>query len=259
MQRLERIHGRWGMGSHGEDSAIVRRWPAAWWFPGPFGLVVVLLIGTCWNLSLAAMISMRARQLGPSWPPLNNADERELPEYLKSYGAVRASTTGAISWTGIGRTDWWLWSRDVAEADRTATNAERLDHAYVVLVLETGWPLPTVTRDCFAIYEWKWSVPKFQGEQREWLKRAGLRAGVLYAGFDPQDRWDASYFKVVPVIPIWTGLVGGGVFWAGVWWVPVVAWRVWRRRRAVRGGRCPACGYERPRNSRCPECGANPA
>lgn len=72
---------------------------------------------------------------------------------------------------------------------------------------------------------------------------------------------DVPAMKVLPLRPLWPGLVGNVLVWSLLWsipWLAVVIRRVARRRR----GRCVACGYDlRGRDdlgaeaARCPECG----
>jgi hypothetical protein len=66
-----------------------------------------------------------------------------------------------------------------------------------------------------------------------------------------------SYFRALPVRPIWRGLAADTGIFAGAWLSGLVlagaGRRWWRRRR----GRCPACGYDLSGSSTvCPECGA---
>lgn len=226
-----------------------------WWAPGPVGVVIVILAGVVFNLCVAVAIGLERRQWGPNWPPTYGTDEAEMPGYLRVYGPLRASTFVDPRFTGVEHWDWWFSDVAMDKPGIWPVGDHAGDHAFVVRTHRTGWPIGTLEKDEFDIYDRRWTVQAFKATKLEWLERAGLRAGVLYAGEDPKDRWDQSYWKIVPVIPHWRGVVGGGLFWAGMMWAPVVAWRWRARRRAARRGGCTGCGYDLRGLKVCPECG----
>lgn len=66
-------------------------------------------------------------------------------------------------------------------------------------------------------------------------------------------------FIVLPLRPIWSGLVLNSVAFAGFWWAALAGPSAARRNLRRRRGRCLACGYDLrdiPREQPCPECGA---
>ncbi|MEQ9096519.1 MAG: hypothetical protein RIE32_09675 [Phycisphaerales bacterium] len=61
---------------------------------------------------------------------------------------------------------------------------------------------------------------------------------------------------IVPLLPIWPGLLGNAIFYALFVLMPVVLWRGPKLRRRARRGLCLACGYELGEGvDACPECG----
>ena len=62
--------------------------------------------------------------------------------------------------------------------------------------------------------------------------------------------------RFIAMRPLWIGMVGNTLFYAGLWaaLVPLTRWAIHARRR--RSGRCAGCGYDlRGGHERCPECG----
>lgn len=106
-----------------------------------------------------------------------------------------------------------------------------------------GWPFR-----CFASEAW-------------YPATAGARAIEL-----PEFRWNAHVGMIagqhilVPLRPLAGGLLLDILFWATVSWCATAGPREFRRRRRVKYGQCPACGYaidahEARRPERCTECG----
>ncbi|UYV11520.1 MAG: hypothetical protein NCW75_09425 [Phycisphaera sp.] len=63
---------------------------------------------------------------------------------------------------------------------------------------------------------------------------------------------------LVPLAPVWPGLVANTLFYATLTLVPLAGLRSWRTRRRRKRGRCVACGYELGEGvgvGVCPECG----
>jgi hypothetical protein len=63
------------------------------------------------------------------------------------------------------------------------------------------------------------------------------------------------------VYPIWPGLAADTAFYAGAWWLILLAPRRIRRVLRKRGGRCVKCGYDLAglaQAGACPECGTIP-
>jgi hypothetical protein len=86
-------------------------------------------------------------------------------------------------------------------------------------------------------YGWQWSLP--------------AHTTFLYAGATvPTDR-------MLPLRPIWPGFAINTVFYAGVLWLLFAAPFAMRRRRRIKRGLCPKCGYDLrgSESKECPECG----
>ncbi len=98
-----------------------------------------------------------------------------------------------------------------------------------------------------------WPALALRYEERSRLGQAIKRTGGLDAA--PLLRWDREL--IVPLTPIWSGLVVNSLFFGAIWLTigagPFVVRRIVRQRT----GRCVACGYNMNHNAadRCPECG----
>jgi hypothetical protein len=62
--------------------------------------------------------------------------------------------------------------------------------------------------------------------------------------------------RVLPLRPLWRGLLLDALVWAALVGLLTVGPRSFIRARRRRRGRCPACGYPLGPSPRCPECGA---
>lgn len=64
-------------------------------------------------------------------------------------------------------------------------------------------------------------------------------------------------FLVLPLRPIWPGLVADVLFWSAVTWAAFFVPRSWRTRRRRRRGLCVACGEPLQGSSTCLRCGGD--
>lgn len=71
--------------------------------------------------------------------------------------------------------------------------------------------------------------------------------------------WDEPDPAIMPLRPLWCGLIGSTITHAMTWWGLIASWRAvpaFRRGRRRRRGRCVACTYSLVGTpDRCPECG----
>ena len=68
---------------------------------------------------------------------------------------------------------------------------------------------------------------------------------------------NSSYPWFLPYLPVWPGFAVNTIFYAAIFWLlfAIPGWL--RRRRRIKRGLCPACGYDlRASGGNCPECGA---
>lgn len=63
--------------------------------------------------------------------------------------------------------------------------------------------------------------------------------------------------RILPLAPLWLGLVGDTALFATTWWVLLCGISMTRRRIRTRRGRCPRCAYDLrgQRDAGCSECG----
>lgn len=84
-------------------------------------------------------------------------------------------------------------------------------------------------------YKGSWGVPIDNG----WFQRL----------IGSEDR------KVLPLKPMWRGMIGNTLFYAGLLWLPFCGAPALRRAVRVRRGLCPRCAYPVGNGERCSECG----
>jgi hypothetical protein len=64
--------------------------------------------------------------------------------------------------------------------------------------------------------------------------------------------------RIIPLRPVWTGVVGNSLLFAAVLWLFMWAVRSLRSRLRKQRGECPACGHDlRGYSGTCPECGSS--
>ena len=86
-----------------------------------------------------------------------------------------------------------------------------------------------------------------------------LNFGYRYVRVGPQSNQGVA--RLLPLLPVWTGLAVDTLVFAGGWWVALTGWtriRAWRR---VRNGLCCVCAYDlrgQASGTVCPECGTTP-
>ncbi len=98
---------------------------------------------------------------------------------------------------------------------------------------------------------WKWCDGDWHGSS-SMLKDQGALELPQWLGFRPG--------TTLPYLPIWPGLIANTVFWGGAWWCALFVPAMVRKRRRIKRGQCPACGYDlsaNPAGTPCPECGGS--
>lgn len=95
-----------------------------------------------------------------------------------------------------------------------------------------------------------------------WFESLGFSGAGAIEGQNPLASMggDWSDTEVLPVGPVWTGLIANALLFAGSWASLAHLPLLWTTNLAVRRrrkGRCPWCGYDRRKSEseRCPECG----
>lgn len=133
----------------------------------------------------------------------------------------------------------------------------------IVLLFLFAEPMEAPSEWRFERFRWdgipnEYYPPTHAEDGSEWVERRGLGFMYVHQGTAPIVQ-DDSRFDVQ----------GWGKYWAVPYWavlaaaLPLPLWRLrkWhRRRRRMRTGLCPRCGYDlRATPGRCPECGATAA
>lgn len=132
--------------------------------------------------------------------------------------------------------------RQPATLPRWAALPERRDPALVNIdTAATGWPWRAMASESWL----------FTGGPGGTPYREELRHNLVLATRPDGRR------TIMPLRPIWPGLLGDVAVFAGAWWL--LLFGVGAARRALRRGRgrCPACGYDLRGQTAtgCPECG----
>jgi hypothetical protein len=133
------------------------------------------------------------------------------------------------------------WGRmDIARASPTTLNSGGCDHA-------TGWPV---------LAGWYGVLVDRSGARLSFA----VDGGIPIHGFGSSPRrWEEMWrLRALPFHPIWAGIAGDTLFYAGLWLGllrGIASVRRWWRRRL---GRCTRCAYNLaglPPTAVCPECG----
>lgn len=84
-----------------------------------------------------------------------------------------------------------------------------------------------------------------------------VRHGILLrTGSKPHVSVGEHQLRLLPLKPIWRGLIANTSFYALVGWCGVMMVRWLRRHRRLLRGCCPECGYPMGSSARCSECGS---
>jgi hypothetical protein len=154
--------------------------------------------------------------------------------------AIDTDWRKATRLTSISASGWPRWGTTAdAEAAPTEGYSECLEHA-------TGWPV---------LAGWY----EFRASHSTQLPR--VTGGIDLSPESPQ-YWEALSVRALPLRPIWPGLAADTAFYAGAWWLLLLAPGRLRRTLRRRRGRCTRCGYDRAGltpGAPCPECGGEPA
>lgn len=114
----------------------------------------------------------------------------------------------------------------------------------------------------------------------EWIKVIHIKAGWPWTSFQTHERHDLSFGQwqaehmlnlartrqpqvasadvdgfVIPMSPVWRGLVINSLFYAVLLWMVFLLPYLARRSMRLRRGLCPACAYPIGISERCTECG----
>jgi hypothetical protein len=122
---------------------------------------------------------------------------------------------------------------------------------HALQVLEAGWPMYALAGE--RIFECQARSGNIISTRVEW----GIAS-------EPQARVVSNRACLFPLRPVWPGFVVNAVLYAAIlylcWTLLMLLPLTLRRRRRLRCGLCPKCGYDlrqRPSDSSvCPECGA---
>ena len=207
-------------------------------------------VGLCTTIAVTFALVIFAEE------PAARLDSRlETQSYVEMAG--RADT--------LGRTTLFL-----AVVRRSGDEGERGVGDHVAGESPIGWPLKTrgLSRDRFqpGLAESETSTIVLVG----WPFRSSYRISrhVIRTGYDgalvrggdgpsgglriPTGR---GKLAVLPIMPIWRGLLGTTVLYGSLFWFLYMAARVARRRWRVFRGCCSVCGYRLLDEQRCSECG----
>lgn len=82
--------------------------------------------------------------------------------------------------------------------------------------------------------------------------------GALETALPPFSGDMGMFPRVLPIRPIWTGLLVNSVFYTCVLWLLLRVWIACRRIVRLTRGHCPNCCYPRGQSPVCTECGEPP-
>jgi hypothetical protein len=132
------------------------------------------------------------------------------------------------------------------------------DEEVVVIVRRMGWPLRSVSRIMVQRNTDSHLALPLHGFHIKREMYGEWNTGIMNKPAPPMGPpWALS----LPLRPLWGGLALNTLFYASLFALPLIVWPLARRRRRIRKGRCPACGYDLAATAEpvCPECGATRA
>ena len=189
------------------------------------------------------------------WPVGENLELNfsyyDWPLYTRLSGGINKpeKPVPGIRFATVAEPPRWSRAREEREWKKGDTISE-----YAV-----GWPLRALRA---------WNVQGNTGSKTEplpasgiWLYKTVTRPTLWgYAKVSekqPRLSWEPA-LPVVPLRPIWTGLVLNTLILGSPWFVIPWAWRAQRSALRRRFGHCPKCAYDRrgiAPSLPCPECG----
>ncbi len=211
----------------------------------------VVLVGLISAVSGVVISQVVACVLAVRSPPGVQRIQMAWPEPLPGFlgDTWPPPDTGAVGNLGIGHT------LSIVESPLPAPPDFKDDPPKARLWTERfGWPARSAVRyeailvthgsnggatDEFAFYD-------------DFRARAGWRTGLGVPGWLAGLRWPGS---VIPVWPIWWGLLANAALYGSVAAACLMAPRWVRRSMRRRRGQCVRCGYDLAGLRVCPECG----
>lgn len=172
----------------------------------------------------------------------------------RNVGPPGASSAAVTNWslaTGT-RTDPGFRKGELALPASLRRKVEASEQpVWGVMEDRRGWPLLALKWQAVAP---RYEIPLMSADERVYAFRWAIDI--------PEPQSATSGFadlRALPIMPVWVGLIGNTLFFAGAWWVVLLAPRSLRARLRRRRGRCPACAYDLCRDlaGGCPECGWN--
>jgi hypothetical protein len=194
-------------------------------------LVLFLLLGAIINVAVAWGVVL--------WPSnFHEIAKADLSWPIRSPDGYHYSPQYAFGISSWGTTHLGAW------VDTDFGYSGRMD------VRAAGWPART-------LYAERHSVKAY----------VGLPGLTIFN--KPNDIWDGvgiptwlsrlRLHDCFPTRPLWPGFAINTIFYAAILWLPFAALGTFRRRRRIKRGLCPKCGYDlRGHNIHqhlCPECG----
>lgn len=125
---------------------------------------------------------------------------------------------------------------------RLTTHVQAWEGVSGLVEYERGWPVRAM---------WCYYRSTRSSATSSWHGGIAFRETTVATG------WYGGSMDVLPILPIWSGLIVNTAVYGGAWWLVLIGPRRARRWRRRRRGWCVACGYDLEGQvvGGCPECG----
>jgi len=208
-------------------------------------ICAALVLGLVTSISIAWVVAARHIDFGGTTTLTSYSDDQG-GWTRSSFGMTHISVTNA-TWTD----GYKAGARALAQRWVLLPAIETVNRTF-----ETGKRSPE-SEDWVVAAGWPWRCAWCHAQQSQFWLSPTLAPGDPSINLTPAVRSGERKLRVLPLRPLWLGLIGNMLFYSAFWFlllsIPAL-YRTLRRRK----GCCAKCGYNLKGigSANCPECGA---